>query len=57
MRFKGCTFARKIMLLDHFSVRFPDEDACVAYFREICCLYSMRQDNPQVDKGQERIPM
>ena len=35
MRFKGCTFARKIMLLDHFSVRFPDEDACVAYFREI----------------------
>ena len=35
MRFKGYTFARKIMLLDHFSVRFPDEDACVAYFREI----------------------
>ena len=35
MRPKGCTFARKIMLLNQFSVRFQDEDACVAYFREI----------------------
>lgn len=23
------------MLLDQFSLRFPDEDACIAYFREV----------------------
>ena len=23
------------MLLDQFSVRFPDEDACISYFREV----------------------